>query len=171
MSTERDGEYEVGYRKPPTNTRFQKGRSGNPKGRPKDSKNLATLIDRELDARVLVNENGRHERIPKRRAFVKRLINSALTGDHRAAQMVLQNQGREGRVDRVPKVSASSGDPPSRTRSNEELDIMLARLSPRLEDAMYYILDIARGAQLPQSEYLSEEMKAWFKGGPEEKAK
>jgi hypothetical protein len=158
------------YRKPPANKRFQKGHSGNAKGRPRDSKNLTTLIDKELDARVLVNENGRNERIPKRRAFVKRLINSALKGDHRATQLVFQNQGRESRVDRVPKVSASSGDPPARTRpSNEELDRMLARLSPREEDAIYYILQRARGAQLPQSEYLSEEMKAWFKGDPEEK--
>src|SRR5258708_4873769 len=162
MSAERDGDYEVGYRKPPVNKRFQKGRSGNPLGRPKESKNLLTLMDKELDARIWVSENGKSERIPKRRAFIKRLINSALTGNDRAAQLVLQNQSREARGDRVSKASASKVNPLART-SDEELDRMLARLSPRERDAMYYILDTARGAQLPQSQYLSEEMKAWFK--------
>jgi hypothetical protein len=30
--------YEIGYRKPPKATQFRKGRSGNPRGRPKRSK-------------------------------------------------------------------------------------------------------------------------------------
>ncbi len=160
MSTERDGEYKVGYRKPPVNKRFQKGHSGNPRGRPSDSKNLTTLIDKELDARILVSENGKNERIPKRRAFAKRLINSALEGDHRAAQLVLQNQDRGGRVS---KPSSSKDDPPARARvSDEELDRVLARLTPQERDAMYYILDRSRGEQNPQTFYLSDEIKAWF---------
>ena len=33
---------QVGYRKPPVHTRFKPGQSGNPKGRPKGPRNLAT---------------------------------------------------------------------------------------------------------------------------------
>jgi len=36
--------YEVGYGKPPRHTRFEPGVSGNPHGRPKDAKNLSTLV-------------------------------------------------------------------------------------------------------------------------------
>ena len=32
---ERSGDYEVGYGKPPVNTQFKPGQSGNPKGRPR----------------------------------------------------------------------------------------------------------------------------------------
>ena len=43
-----DGNYFVGYCRPPEATRFKQGHSGNPKGRPKGSKNLRTLFAEEL---------------------------------------------------------------------------------------------------------------------------
>jgi hypothetical protein len=51
--------YEVGYGKPPKNGRFQKGVSGNPKGRPKKSLNFDDELIRESNSMMTINENGR----------------------------------------------------------------------------------------------------------------
>ena len=47
-------DYDVGYGKPPRHTRFKKGQSGNPRGRPSGSKNLATVLSEALNELVIV---------------------------------------------------------------------------------------------------------------------
>jgi hypothetical protein len=84
-----DRDYDVGYGKPPKTTRFQKGQSGNPKGRPKGSKNLSTLLEEELEQPVLITENGQRRKITKRRASMKQLVNRAASGEHRALQILI----------------------------------------------------------------------------------
>src|SRR5262245_34469426 len=69
------GEYKVGYGKPPKDTQFPKGQSGNPKGRPKGSKNLVTLIHEMLDQLIPVREDGRSRKVPARAAIAKRMVN------------------------------------------------------------------------------------------------
>lgn len=76
--------YDVGYRKPPRHTQFQKGRSGNPKGRPKGSKNLMTELAEELRETIVVREGGVTKRVSKSRAMVKRQVELALKGDPKA---------------------------------------------------------------------------------------
>jgi len=74
-------ESEVGYKNPPKDTRFEKGKSGNVKGRPKGSRNLIILFGEELDKQVVLQENGRQFKLSKREALVKRFVNQALNGD------------------------------------------------------------------------------------------
>ncbi len=83
-------DYDVGYGKPPVHTRFQPGQSGNPKGRPKGSKNIKTDLMEELGERVLVSEGGRKRAVSKQRAMVKSLMAKALNGDTRSVQVILQ---------------------------------------------------------------------------------
>jgi hypothetical protein len=44
-------DYEVGRGRPPAHSRFQRGRSGNPGGRKKESKNFKTILEAILAAR------------------------------------------------------------------------------------------------------------------------
>ena len=89
MSSDDKGDYEVGYGKPPRNTRFKKGQSGNPRGRPSGSKNLSTLLSEALNEPVIVTENGRRRKISKRQAIIMQLVNQSANGDWRAAKFLL----------------------------------------------------------------------------------
>jgi hypothetical protein len=90
MPNEQKLDYEIGYGKPPSASRFRKGESGNPAGRPRGSKNLATLFEKELKERIRINENGRSRSINKQEAMVKYLVNKALSGDRRLLQLMLE---------------------------------------------------------------------------------
>ena len=89
MAADNQGNYEVGYGKPPRHTRFQKGRSGNPAGRPRGKKNLTTLLSDALDHKIIVVENGRRKRISKREAIVTQLVNKSASADLKATQILL----------------------------------------------------------------------------------
>jgi hypothetical protein len=83
----------VGYRKPPKHTQFARGNSGNPNGRPKGSRNFATVIQAELKRRVPVTEDGKRKKITKREAVAKQLVNKAAAGDPKAIPVLL-NEAR-----------------------------------------------------------------------------
>ncbi len=82
-------DYEVGYKKPPTPTRFKKGQSGNPNGRPKGTKNLKTELMEELQELILVTEGGSRRTVSKQRAMLKSLTAKAVQGDARAATILV----------------------------------------------------------------------------------
>ena len=83
-------EFTVGYKKPPNENRFQKGRSGNPKGRPKGTKNLKTDLSEELRERILVREGKKEKRISKQRAMIKGLMARAVKGEARQSSLLMQ---------------------------------------------------------------------------------
>jgi uncharacterized membrane protein len=87
-------DYEVGYGRPPRHSRFQKGKSGNPKGRPKGGRNFASELQEALDQTVLVREDGNLRRVSRRGAVVLSLVAKALKGDVRAASLLLQAEQR-----------------------------------------------------------------------------
>ncbi|RWI92136.1 DUF5681 domain-containing protein [Mesorhizobium sp.] len=79
-----DDDYEVGYGKPPKKSRFKPGRSGNPRGRPKEIRSIGSELIAELRQKVTIRENGVERRITAASALAKSLVGRALKGDNRA---------------------------------------------------------------------------------------
>jgi len=94
-------ESRVGYRNPPQHSRFKKGQSGNPKGRPKRSESFARLARRTLNERIVIKENGERRVISKLEAVLKQLINKAATGDARAIRDVIKLQPLIAQQDQI----------------------------------------------------------------------
>jgi Family of unknown function (DUF5681) len=121
MAREPEGDHEVGYGRPPRHSRFRKGRSGNPRGRPRGSKNLATLFAEALNETVVVKEDGRRRTITKREAIVKQLVNRSAGADLAAMRMLLgMAQALEGRAD----PEADGAKPGDQTTAEADLEVM-----------------------------------------------
>jgi hypothetical protein len=93
-----DGDYDVGYGKPPLHSRFKPGVCPNAKGRGKGVKNFQTEINEELRAKITINENGRRKKITKRRAIAKQIVNKSTMGDLKAIPVLL-NETRDKDAD------------------------------------------------------------------------
>jgi hypothetical protein len=74
-------EYAIGYGKPPKSTRFSPGASGNPKGRPKGSKNFASILTKVGRQRVKVNLQGKERVMTRDEIAIMHLHNKADRGD------------------------------------------------------------------------------------------
>jgi Family of unknown function (DUF5681) len=126
-----DGDHEGGYGKPPKRTQFRKGRSGNPKGRPRGSRNASTLLDETLKERVIVSENGRRRKVTKLEAILKQLVNKAAQGDHRATRLLLAHQIpriEEHEASRSAAKERSPLPPPPSPEEKRRRDLEIAKI-------------------------------------------
>jgi Family of unknown function (DUF5681) len=88
--------YEVGYCKPPATTRFRKGQSGNPHGRPKEAKNklparneerMKSILIEEAYRAIKVRDGSREVTIPMIRAVVRSMALTAAKEHARSQRM------------------------------------------------------------------------------------
>ena len=85
---ERD--HDAGYGKPPRHSRFKKGQSGNPKGRPRGSRNFSTDLKETLEKLIRITDHGKPRTVSTQLAALMRLREQALGGDARALDRLLE---------------------------------------------------------------------------------
>ena len=76
----------VGYGRPPKATQFKPGQSGNPKGRPKGSRNVLSEVKGLFLGKVAVNDGGRRRNVTRLTAVLLTQWHRAVKGDERATQ-------------------------------------------------------------------------------------
>jgi Family of unknown function (DUF5681) len=85
------GNHEVGFGKPPRQSRFKAGVSGNPKGRPKRKPLAASeIIDNVLNGTAEYRERGRTKMATRLELTLRAWLNRAMKGKVKAAEMLLK---------------------------------------------------------------------------------
>ena len=93
-----DRSYEVGYGKPPVQTRFKSGQSGNPKGRPKGSRSrkplvtedhLCEIVQAEARREITISDGGQTLTLTMAEAITRRLAVDAAMGKSHARKQFL----------------------------------------------------------------------------------
>ena len=78
---------EVGYAKPPKHTRFQKGQSGNRRGRPRDKLGFLALLIRELNGMTTIKIKDQNTKKRRRDVVAMALALKVSSGDLRAIKL------------------------------------------------------------------------------------
>lgn len=83
------GDYEVGYGKPPKGSRWTKGQSGNPKGRPRRAVNGAAFA-RVAGQELIIKVDGRNKTVTAIEALYFKFMQRALNGDPTAERHMVK---------------------------------------------------------------------------------
>lgn len=112
-------DYTVGYGRPPLPTRFKRGQSGNPKGRPKGTRNTETMARDALERTVIIEGNGIQQRKTVREVAFQSIAEKAASGDIKSLDFLLAFEKEGGQF---------GSDLPEQTSSEQALEIVKAFL-------------------------------------------
>jgi hypothetical protein len=100
---------DVGYGRPPVEHQFKPGQSGNKRGRPKGSKNEATILNELLSRKININQNGKTRRISVLEGMLLKFAEDALRGNPKAAAFLLARKQLIESIEQ-PAVAALDAD-------------------------------------------------------------
>ena len=111
----------IGYGRPPVHTRFKPGKSGNPTGRPKSSRNLRTIIHDALTAKIVLPDGKGKRSVSRLEGIVLRQIECALNGNDKATLATLKMAAQVGLLDGPESETETASLSPSEKEMMEEL--------------------------------------------------
>ena len=127
MTKKKSDEPGIGYGKPPKQNQFKRGKSGNPKGRPKGSKNPGTVVKELNNELIPVTKNGKTKYMTSFRAMMTQIRNDALRGDQKAQ--------REWRIC-LETYSEADGLPTVPLLLHERDEVVMAGIMDRMRKAL-----------------------------------
>ena len=89
MSDDEEQDYEVGKNKPPKKNQFPPGQSGNPKGRPKGSKNIHHVLSKILKEKITVTDAGKKMVVEKLEGAMRALVNKSFEGKPQSLKLLI----------------------------------------------------------------------------------
>ena len=127
----------VGYGRPPLHSRFRKGGSGNPSGRPR-GKGLRRLLQEALDETVVLQIGGKRRRLSKAEVVIAGLVERSALGDWHAVRLlldVMQKLEPKGRRDADPDPSEQADAESARQHLIREFDRLAEEAEQERRDA------------------------------------
>jgi Family of unknown function (DUF5681) len=108
-------EYTVGKNRPPVQTRFKPGQSGNPKGRPKGVKSRISVFNDVLKQKLTIQQRGRNKRVTFAEGIARNLIRKALEGNRKATTYIIAKEPEVARQAKalLDEVNARVRHPPA----------------------------------------------------------
>jgi hypothetical protein len=118
------GSYEVGNCNPPKHSQFQKGKSGNPKGRPKDVKNASTVLTEMFATPVTVSVNGKPKKMPFSEIMGHKLKAAVMGGDLKALKLAFDMYAKSGSIFDTPATGGSTTGQTAFDLTAEEYEVI-----------------------------------------------
>ena len=170
----RSATYEVGYCKPPAASQFKPGECPNPGGRPRGSRNrlpkardrddLRSIIRKEADRLVSINDGGKKARIPMAKAVVRSLAVTAAKGNPRAQRIftqLLSTVERDERNERLAHLEAALDYKLACERELERRNKLGIKGPEPLPHPDHVVIDYSKGTVEVKGPATKEEKAAW----------
>jgi len=87
--SDKSDDYEIGKGKAPKEHQFKPGQSGNPKGRPKGSKNVNHILSKILGEKITITDAGQKMVVSKLEGAMRVLVNKAFAGHPQSLKLLL----------------------------------------------------------------------------------